>query len=65
MPMLDFTMPLFALTRGNYVLLDILLEMGASTDYVINGKPVDDNLKRKSFEINEVHLKHERWRRLR
>ena len=62
---LDFTMPLFAITRDQPRILDMLLEAGASTDYIVNGKPVDEKIKRGSIEIDSVHIKHERWRQLR
>ena len=64
-PDLDFTMPVYAIVRENHRLLDIMLEMGGSSDYVVNGKPVDLAFKNRSQRIAEVHLKHDRWRRLR
>jgi len=64
-PNIELNMPLYAIMRDNGSLLDLMLETGASTDYNINEKPVATKLKNMSKEIDLVHFKHERWRRLR
>lgn len=42
-----------------------MLESGASLDYTINRKNIDSDLIRKDKAINEIQLKHQRWRKLR
>ena len=64
-PNMNMSLPIYAVMRGSSEMLDVMLEKGASMDYRINGKPVDDTLKKKEPAIAKVHLKHERWRRLR
>ena len=58
-------MPMVAIWRENPACLNIMLEAGASMDYVINDKAVDKALKLKPVAIGSVHAKHSRWRRLR
>mgnify|MGYP001626792504 CR=1 FL=1 len=64
-PNIELNMPLYAILRENTKILDILLESGVSMDYHIHHKPVAPKIKKMSSEIDEVHQKHERWRRLR
>ena len=64
-PNMNLTMPLFAIMRGQAKHLDLMLETGVSTKYEINSKPVTELLKQQDPEIEQVHFKHERWRRLR
>mmetsp|Transcript_28915 Transcript_28915/g.35748 ORF Transcript_28915/g.35748 Transcript_28915/m.35748 type:complete len:209 (+) Transcript_28915:12-638(+) len=47
-PNMNINMAMFALLRDQARVLDMMLETGASMDYTVNGKPVDDTLKRKS-----------------
>ena len=61
----EMNMPMVAIWRENSECLDVMLEEGASMDYEINSKLVDDALKWKPAKIGEVHMKHSRWRRLR
>ena len=56
---------IYSIIRGQAKVLDLLLEMGASLDYKINSKVVNDELKRCESGISKVHFKHERWRRVR
>ena len=64
-PHAEMDMAMYALHRGNANMLDILLEHGASMDYRINGRAVDNKLKWSSPKIARTHLKHERWRHIR
>ncbi len=64
-PTSGLTHALFAIVRGKPKLLNLLLEYGASMDYVVNGKVVQDHIKTCPYEIEQVHFKHQRWRRLR
>ena len=61
----NITMQLFAIMSGKANYLNFMLEAGASMDYEVNNKAVDDKVKTKPPSIAEVHAKHERWRRLR
>ena len=42
-----------------------MLEAGASMEYKVNEKPVNETLKKQPLLTGEVHEKHKRWRRLR
>lgn len=64
-PITGLTPALYTIIRGKPKLLNLLLEYGASMDYVVNEKVVQDGIKTSPPEIDYVHFKHQRWRRLR
>ena len=64
-PNMNLNLLMYAILRGSSEMLNLMIEKGASMDYKINGKLVDDTLKRKDPSIAKVHMKHERWRRVR
>ena len=64
-PTINWTMPVCAIMRERPNLLDIMLENGIDMDYKINGKQVSDDLLAKNKKLQEVQIKHKRWRNLR
>jgi len=65
MPHTAFNMPLYAIMREKPRLLDMMLAKGASMDYNIDRHHVRALLQMHNPEVEAVHFKHRRWRRLR
>ncbi len=57
-PITDLTPACYTILRGKPKLLNLLLEYGASLDYVANNKVVQDAIKKSSPEMKFVHFKH-------
>lgn len=64
-PITGITPALYSIIRGKPKILNLLLEYGASMEYLVNGKVVNDSIKASPPEFDYVHFKHSRWRRIR